>query len=67
MEPAAAPKPGAEKKKPDVLKQLVKTVLKNPFIWGMVGFVETHATKCCGETGASGADMPLLVGGTCCS
>jgi MFS transporter, OPA family, sugar phosphate sensor protein UhpC len=24
-----------EKKKPDVLKQLVNTVLKNPFIWGM--------------------------------
>jgi hypothetical protein len=28
---------GAPKKKPDVLKQLVNTVLKNPFIWGMVG------------------------------
>ncbi|KAI8474856.1 MAG: hexose-phosphate transporter, major isoform [Monoraphidium minutum] len=35
VEPAAAPKPGASKKKPDVLKQLVNTVLKNPFIWGM--------------------------------
>ena len=30
--PEAAP---AAKKKPDVLKQLVNTVLKNPFIWGM--------------------------------
>jgi hypothetical protein len=35
VEPVAE-KPGAAKKKPDVLKQLVNTVLKNPFIWGMV-------------------------------
>jgi hypothetical protein len=35
VEPVAAKKSDA-KKKPDVLKQLVNTVLKNPFIWGMV-------------------------------
>jgi sugar phosphate permease len=35
VEPVPAARPGAEKKKPDVLKQLVNTVLKNPFIWGM--------------------------------
>ncbi|GBF97373.1 hypothetical protein Rsub_11020 [Raphidocelis subcapitata] len=33
VEPVAAKK--ADAKKPDVLKQLVNTVLKNPFIWGM--------------------------------
>lgn len=37
VEPVDA-KPGAAKKKPDVIKQLVNTVLKNPFIWGMVRF-----------------------------
>jgi sugar phosphate permease len=34
VEPAAA-KPKSSKAKPNVLKQLVNTVLKNPFIWGM--------------------------------
>ena len=34
VEPAAA-KPKSDKAKPNVLKQLVNTVLKNPFIWGM--------------------------------
>jgi hypothetical protein len=36
VEPAAAkPADGKDKPKPDVLKQLVNNVLKNPFIWGM--------------------------------
>lgn len=36
VEPAAAkPAAGKEKPKPNVLKQLVNNVLKNPFIWGM--------------------------------
>jgi len=34
VEPAAV-KPKSDKAKPNVLKQLVNTVLKNPFIWGM--------------------------------
>jgi sugar phosphate permease len=35
VEPAAAKPKGQEKEKPNVLKQLVNNVLKNPFIWGM--------------------------------
>lgn len=36
VEPAAAkPADGKDKPKPNVLKQLVNNVLKNPFIWGM--------------------------------
>jgi sugar phosphate permease len=36
VEPAAAkPADGQDKPKPNVLKQLVNNVLKNPFIWGM--------------------------------
>eukprot|EP00877_Chromochloris_zofingiensis_P003701 jgi/Chrzof1/13331/Cz07g29050.t1 len=35
VEPAAVKPGGAAKQKPDVLKQLVDNVLKNPFIWGM--------------------------------
>lgn len=35
VEPAATKPTGKDKPKPDVLKQLVNNVLKNPFIWGM--------------------------------
>lgn len=56
VEPVAAKPKGQEKEKPNVLKQLVNNVLKNPFIWGMALtyffiYIVRQVCRQCGQAG----------------